>query len=171
MAVAVADGDARLAEAVAGAVLARYAGLPKNGKPGPTEWTILAGLAASRPHGGGGAGASRALNAYGLEQQRRQAEQGRRRGLWRQSWLRIRRGQERTREQESTEQHSRFPRARAPPCAHGFACFRSAAAECADASGGHGPLPACGALLRPDPAPRDRAACAWRAGLRAHWPE
>ena len=57
MAVAVADGDARLAEAVAGAVLARYAGLPKNGKPGPTEWTILAGLAASRPHGGGGAGA------------------------------------------------------------------------------------------------------------------
>ena len=50
------DGDTAFAEAVARAVLAQYAGLPKNGKPGPTEWTILAGMAASRPLGGGGAG-------------------------------------------------------------------------------------------------------------------
>ena len=38
-----------LADSVAHAVLAQYAQLPKNGKPSPTEWTILAGLAASRP--------------------------------------------------------------------------------------------------------------------------
>jgi hypothetical protein len=38
----------RLADAVAAAVLAKYADLPKNGKPSPTEWTILAGLVASR---------------------------------------------------------------------------------------------------------------------------
>ena len=41
----------RLAEAVAAAVLAKYAELPKNGKPNPAEWTILAGLVASRPQG------------------------------------------------------------------------------------------------------------------------
>jgi tRNA-specific adenosine deaminase 1 len=47
------ESSDELAEAVAQAVLAKYAELPKNGKPSPTEWTILAGLAASRPAGGG----------------------------------------------------------------------------------------------------------------------
>jgi len=41
-----------VADAVAGAVLAKYSELPKNGKPGPTEWTILAGFAATRPSSG-----------------------------------------------------------------------------------------------------------------------
>ena len=44
-----AAGGQHLADAIAGAVLAKYGELPKNGKPSPTEWTILAGLAASRP--------------------------------------------------------------------------------------------------------------------------
>lgn len=47
----------RLADAVAGVVMAKYGELPKNGKPSPTEWTILAGLAASRPSVRGLAGA------------------------------------------------------------------------------------------------------------------
>ena len=47
------ESSDELAEAVARAVLAKFAELPKNGKPSPTEWTILAGLAASRPAGGG----------------------------------------------------------------------------------------------------------------------
>lgn len=38
-----------VADAVACAILAKYGELPKNGKPSPTEWTILAGLAATRP--------------------------------------------------------------------------------------------------------------------------
>ena len=47
------ESSDELAEAVARAVLAKYAELPKNGKPSPTEWTILSGLAASRAAGGG----------------------------------------------------------------------------------------------------------------------
>jgi len=41
--------DLRLADAIAGAVVAKYSELPKNGKPSSTEWTILAGIVASRP--------------------------------------------------------------------------------------------------------------------------
>ena len=41
--------DQRLADAIAGAVVAKYSELPKNGKPSSTEWTILAGIVASRP--------------------------------------------------------------------------------------------------------------------------
>ena len=37
-----------LGDAVAAAVLSKYSALPKNGKPSATEWTILAGLVASR---------------------------------------------------------------------------------------------------------------------------
>lgn len=42
------DDMQQLAEAVASAVVEKYAELPKNGKPSTNEWTILAGLVASR---------------------------------------------------------------------------------------------------------------------------
>lgn len=56
----IADGrgvegeGSELARRVARAVLDQYAGLPRNGKPGPGEWTILAGIVASRETEGGG---------------------------------------------------------------------------------------------------------------------
>jgi hypothetical protein len=47
--------DRAFADRVARAVISTYDSLPKNGKPMASEWTILAGIVASRPrHGGAG---------------------------------------------------------------------------------------------------------------------